>query len=108
MTRQHAGEPLGERMIVGGCWTEDGRRVANTLVEIWQANAAGRYLHGWDQQQAPREANFTRCGQAVPTRRGGQRSRLCSQPGGAGEAETLEWNVILQGAEETVFFDLGR
>src|SRR5215218_6417173 len=43
LTRQHAGEPLGERIVVSGrVLDEDGRPVPNTLVEIWQANAAGR------------------------------------------------------------------
>ena len=46
LTRQHAGEPQGERIIVAGrVLDEDGRPVPDTLVEIWQANAAGRYRH---------------------------------------------------------------
>src|SRR5882672_10225809 len=49
LTRQHAGEPLGERIIVTGrVLDSNGRPIANTLVEIWQANAAGRYLHQGD------------------------------------------------------------
>src|SRR5262245_42889710 len=49
LTRQHAGEPLGERIIVSGrVVDEDGRAVPDTLVEIWQANAAGRYIHARD------------------------------------------------------------
>src|SRR5579872_2282457 len=44
LTRQHAGEPLGERIIVSGHVLDDGGRpVPYTLVEVWQANAAGRY-----------------------------------------------------------------
>ncbi|HET6928889.1 MAG TPA: hypothetical protein VFI45_01090, partial [Candidatus Acidoferrum sp.] len=44
LTRQHKGEPLGERIAVSGrVMDEDGRPIRNTLVEIWQANAAGRY-----------------------------------------------------------------
>jgi len=39
--------------------------VPHTLVEIWQANAAGRYLHGIDQHNAPLDPNFTGCGHAV-------------------------------------------
>ncbi len=66
LTRQHAGDPLGERIIVSGrVIDEDSRPVANTLVEIWQANAAGRYLHEGDQHQAPLDPNFTGCGQAI-------------------------------------------
>ncbi len=46
LTIQHAGEPLGERIIVHGrVLDEDGRPVPNALVEIWQANACGRYIH---------------------------------------------------------------
>ena len=51
LTRQHDGEPLGERIIVHGRVLDgDGRPVRNTLVEIWQANAAGRYAHGVDNE----------------------------------------------------------
>jgi protocatechuate 3,4-dioxygenase beta subunit len=46
LTRQFEGEPLGERIIVTGRVLDgDGRPVRNSLVEIWQANAAGRYTH---------------------------------------------------------------
>ena len=60
LTRQHKGEPLGERIAVSGrVLDEDGRPIRNTLVEIWQANAAGRYLHKIDQHNAPLDPNFT-------------------------------------------------
>ena len=50
LTIQQKGEPLGERIIVHGhVLDEDGRGVPNTLVEIWQANACGRYIHVVDQ-----------------------------------------------------------
>ena len=53
------GEPLGERIIVTGrVLDEAGRPVPNTLVEIWQANAAGRYIHVVDQHPAPLDPNF--------------------------------------------------
>ena len=66
LTRQHAGEPLGERIIVAGrVVDEDGRPVANTLIEIWQANAAGRYIHVGDQHEAPVDPNFSGAGRAV-------------------------------------------
>ncbi|HEY6769876.1 MAG TPA: protocatechuate 3,4-dioxygenase subunit beta [Candidatus Sulfotelmatobacter sp.] len=66
LTRQHSGEPLGERIVVSGrVLDEDGRPLPNTLLEIWQANAAGRYLHEWDQHRAPLDPNFTGSGQAV-------------------------------------------
>ena len=66
LTRQHAGEPLGERIIVRGrVLDEDGRPVPNTIVEVWQANAAGRYVHVKDQHPAPLDPNFTGAGRAV-------------------------------------------
>src|SRR3954469_10912254 len=44
LTKQHAGAPIGERMIVGGqILDEDNRPVPNALVELWQCNATGRY-----------------------------------------------------------------
>ncbi len=65
LTRQLKGEPLGERIIVTGSVTDqDGHPVRNSLVEIWQANASGRYLHKWDQHDAPLDPNFTGVGQA--------------------------------------------
>src|SRR5438067_2723091 len=66
LTRQHAGEPVGERIIVGGRVLEqNGRPVPHTLIEIWQANAAGRYLHKVDQHDAPLDPNFTGCGHVL-------------------------------------------
>jgi protocatechuate 3,4-dioxygenase, beta subunit len=66
LTRQHKGEPLGERIIVTGrILDENGTPVANSLVEIWQANAAGRYIHIVDQHPAPLDPNFTGAGRCV-------------------------------------------
>ncbi len=66
LTRQHAGEPLGERIIVTGRVTDsDGRPVRNTLVEIWQANAAGRYVDPADDHPAPLDPNFTGAGRCL-------------------------------------------
>jgi protocatechuate 3,4-dioxygenase beta subunit len=66
LTRQHAGEPLGERIIVTGrVVDEGGRPVPDTLVEVWQANAAGRYIHPRDQHPAPLDPNFTGAGHMV-------------------------------------------
>jgi len=60
LTRQHAGEPLGERIIVAGrVVDEDGRPVPHTLVEVWQCNAAGRYMHARDDHAAPLDPNFS-------------------------------------------------
>jgi len=65
LTTQHKGEPLGERIIVHGhVLDEDGRGVPNTLLEIWQANACGRYIHVRDQHPAPLDPNFTGAGRA--------------------------------------------
>ena len=66
LTLQHAAAPLGERIIVTGrVLDEAGRPVPETLVEIWQANAAGRYVHVRDQHPAPLDPNFTGAGRAV-------------------------------------------
>lgn len=66
LTHQHAGEPLGERIIVTGrVLDESGRPVPRTLIELWQANAAGRYLHKVDQHNAPVDPNFTGCGRTL-------------------------------------------
>jgi len=60
------GEPLGERIIVTGrVMDEDGRPVRNTLVEVWQANAAGRYVHKVDQHNAPLDPNFLGAGRCM-------------------------------------------
>ncbi len=66
LTRQHKGEPLGERIVVSGrVMDENSRPLSNTLVEIWQANSAGRYQHEVDQHDAPLDPNFTGCGRAL-------------------------------------------
>jgi len=66
LTRQHAGEPLGERIIVTGrVLDSDGRPVRHTLVEVWQTNAAGRYAHAVDQHPAPLDPNFTGAGRCL-------------------------------------------
>lgn len=66
LTRQHGGEPIGERIILHGrVFDEDERPVPGTLVEIWQANAAGKYALGVDTHDAPRDPNFTGTGRAM-------------------------------------------
>jgi protocatechuate 3,4-dioxygenase, beta subunit len=63
LTRQHAGEPLGERIVVHGRVLDAaGRPLAGALVEVWQANAAGRYAHAVDQHPAPLDPCFTGTG----------------------------------------------
>jgi protocatechuate 3,4-dioxygenase beta subunit len=73
LTRNAArnGEPLGERIIVTGrVLDEDDRPVPDTLIEIWQANAAGRYIHETDQHDAPLDPNFFGAGRLVTDREG--------------------------------------
>jgi protocatechuate 3,4-dioxygenase, beta subunit len=71
LTRQGHGEPLGERIIVSGrVLDEDGRPVAHTLIEVWQANAAGRYRHNVDQHNAPLDPNFEGSGHTLTDEHG--------------------------------------
>ena len=71
LTRQHSGEPLGERIIVHGRLVDrDDRPIRHTLIEIWQANAAGRYLHRNDQHPAPLDPNFTGAGRCMTDENG--------------------------------------
>ena len=66
LTRQHAGEPLGERIVIEGrVVDEDDRAIPHTLIEVWQANAAGRYMHKGDQHAAPIDRNFSGAGRAL-------------------------------------------
>lgn len=66
LTRQHSGEPLGERIVVTGRVCDEANRpVTNTLIEIWQTNAAGRYFHDKDQHHAPLDPNFIGTGRAL-------------------------------------------
>ncbi len=66
LTRQHAGEPVGERIVVSGrVLDEDGRAIRGALVEVWQANAAGRYRHDVDQHPAPLDPNFGGAGRVL-------------------------------------------
>jgi protocatechuate 3,4-dioxygenase beta subunit len=74
LTRQHDGEPLGERIsITGRVLDEDGNAVAGALVEVWQANAAGRYAHLSDQHPAPLDPNFSGAGRCLTGADGGYR-----------------------------------
>lgn len=66
LTGQHEGEPLGERIVVSGrVLGSDGRPLRGQLIEIWQANAAGRYLHSVDTHHAPLDPNFSGGGRCV-------------------------------------------
>ena len=71
LTRQHEGEPQGQRIIVHGrVIEEDGRPVPDTLVEIWQANAGGRYFHRNDNWPSPLDPNFTGLGRTLTDQAG--------------------------------------
>jgi protocatechuate 3,4-dioxygenase, beta subunit len=65
------GEPLGERIIVSGrVMGDDGRPLPDSLLEIWQANACGRYVHKIDQHDAPLDPNFLGGGRCVTDNEG--------------------------------------
>ena len=66
LTRGPNGEAQGQRIVVSGrVLDSDGRPVPDTLVEVWQANAAGRYAHAWDTWPAPLDPHFTGGGRAL-------------------------------------------
>ncbi|MEX2288942.1 MAG: protocatechuate 3,4-dioxygenase subunit beta [Mycobacteriales bacterium] len=66
LTRQHDGEPVGQRILVQGRVLDGaGRPVPRTLVEIWQANASGRYVHAGDRWPGALDPNFTGLGRAL-------------------------------------------
>lgn len=68
------GEPLGERIVVTGkVMDENGHPLPDALIEIWQANAAGRYVHLVDQHDAPLDPNFQGSGRCITDRQGNYR-----------------------------------
>ncbi|WP_119274428.1 protocatechuate 3,4-dioxygenase subunit beta [Taklimakanibacter deserti] len=78
---RRSGEPLGERIIVSGrVLDERGRPIPQVLIELWQANAAGRYIHKTDQHQAPLDPNFFGGGRCVTDTEGRYRF-LTVRPG---------------------------
>ena len=81
LTRVQGREAVGERIVVSGrVLDENSRPLANTLVEIWQANSAGRYQHEVDQHDAPLDPNFAGSGQAITDSEGRYRF-LTVRPG---------------------------
>ena len=71
LTRRHAGEPIGQRIIVCGRVLDERRRPQpGAVIEIWQANAAGRYAHARDQWDAPLDPNFTGAGRVMTDEEG--------------------------------------
>jgi protocatechuate 3,4-dioxygenase, beta subunit len=81
LTRFAGGEALGERIIVTGrVLDEDGRAIPECLIEIWQANPAGRYAHDSDQHEAPLDPHFSGIGRVMTDERGAYRF-LTVKPG---------------------------
>jgi protocatechuate 3,4-dioxygenase, beta subunit len=75
------GQPIGERIIVTGrVLDENNRPVPNALLEIWQANACGRYHHKVDQHDAPLDPNFSGAGRCL-TDENGEYSFTTIRPG---------------------------
>jgi protocatechuate 3,4-dioxygenase beta subunit len=71
LTAGHRGEPQGQKIVVHGRVLDgNGRPVPETLVEVWQANAAGRYAHAGDRHPAPLDPNFTGAGRCLTDREG--------------------------------------
>ncbi|MCX2182816.1 protocatechuate 3,4-dioxygenase subunit beta [Streptomyces sp. SKN60] len=71
LTRMHAGEPLGERITVTGRLLDrEGRPVRGQLIELWQANASGRYAHHRDRHPAPLDPHFTGVGRTLTDSQG--------------------------------------
>ena len=66
LTAHYGGAPIGQRIVVSGrVLDEDRRPVPDTVIEIWQANAAGRYVHSKDQWDAPLDPHFTGAGRVI-------------------------------------------
>ena len=74
LTGRHEGEPLGERITISGrVRDEHGAPLAGALIEVWQANAAGRYAHDVDQHAAPLDPNFSGAGRCITAADGAYR-----------------------------------
>lgn len=81
LTKNGRNEAIGERIAVSGrVVDEDNRPIRRTLVEVWQANAAGRYYHAVDQHNAPLDPNFVGVGHAL-TDDGGRYRFVTIRPG---------------------------
>jgi protocatechuate 3,4-dioxygenase beta subunit len=66
LTKRYGADPMGQRiMLYGRVMDEDGRGVPGTLVEMWQANSAGKYVHGGDEFDAPLDPNFDGAGRTI-------------------------------------------
>jgi len=74
LTSQHEGDPLGERIVVSGRVLDEAKRpIRGALIEVWQANAAGRYKHEVDQHPAPIDPNFSGAGRCLTDNDGNYR-----------------------------------
>ena len=74
LTAQHAGEPIGEKIVVSGrLMDSQGHPIRNQLVDIWQANSCGRYAHALDDHPAPLDPNFTGGGRTLTDGEGNYR-----------------------------------
>jgi protocatechuate 3,4-dioxygenase, beta subunit len=74
LTHFNGGEALGERIIVTGrVLDEDGRAIPHTMIEVWQANAAGRYAHAEDRHEAPLDPHFAGIGRVSTDEHGAYR-----------------------------------
>jgi protocatechuate 3,4-dioxygenase beta subunit len=74
LTRRSTGEPLGQRIVVSGrVIDEDGKPVRDSLIEVWQCNAAGRYYHAKDQHDAPLDPHFSGFGKMLTDEQGNYR-----------------------------------
>lgn len=63
---QGGGSAIGERIIVHGrVLDENAKAVPGALIEVWQANAGGRYRHQRDGYLAPLDPNFGGCGRCI-------------------------------------------
>jgi protocatechuate 3,4-dioxygenase, beta subunit len=81
LTTQHDGEPIGQRIIVSGQVRDSGGLpVPDTLIEIWQTNAAGRYRHSREHHPAPLDPNFDGIGRCI-TDSAGRYRFVTIQPG---------------------------
>jgi protocatechuate 3,4-dioxygenase beta subunit len=81
LTGRGDGDPLGQRIVVSGrVLEEDGKPVRDSLIELWQANAAGRYRHDVDRHDAPLDPNFDGAGRCL-TDSEGRYSFVTIKPG---------------------------
>ena len=90
LTKQHAGQPIGQRLILSGRLLDSGGRpVPDALIEIWQANAAGRYVDQFDPAYMPLDPNFTGAGRCLTDSEGRYRFVTVKPAAYAGPKGTL-------------------